>query len=166
MVETVTLSQDGSCATITGRKRAPLCKKMNLVWWFMNSAEQTVDEAPWYRPDLPYWQRWLYWGIRNPLQNLRAFVLGVSDKNYRVIGRAPVLCVQRNDLLPPETGFQWCMLHAGDLRLPRFFVSYSGARIIWYFGYQPSGFFGCKFNVLNASRARTPLRQGNRSGPE
>ena len=67
MVETVTLSQDGSRATITGRKRAPLCNKMNPVWWFMNSAEQTVDEAPWYRPALPYWQRWLYWGIRNPL---------------------------------------------------------------------------------------------------
>jgi 4-amino-4-deoxy-L-arabinose transferase-like glycosyltransferase len=28
---------------------------MNLVWWFMNSSEQTVDEAPWYRPALPYW---------------------------------------------------------------------------------------------------------------
>jgi hypothetical protein len=80
MVETITLSQDGSQATITGRKRASLWKKMNPVWWFMNTAEQTVDEAPWYLPALPYWQRWLYWGIRNPLQNLRAFVLGVSIK--------------------------------------------------------------------------------------
>ena len=67
------------------------------------------------------------------------------------------MCVQRNDLLPPETGFQWCMLHAGDLRLPRFFVSYSGERVIWYFGYQPSGFFGYKFNILSASRARIPV---------
>src|SRR5215217_6698573 len=146
MVETIILGQEGRRATITGRRRAPLCKKVNPIWWFMNSAEQTVDEAPWYLPNLPYWQRWLYWGIRNPLQNLRAFVLGVSDKNYSVIGRAPVMCVQRDDLLPPETGFQWCMLHAGDLRLPRFFVSYSGERVVWYFGYQPSGFFGCKFN--------------------
>jgi len=88
----------------------------------VNSSEQTVDEAPWYRPDLPYWQRWLYWSIRNPLQNLRAFVLGVSDKNYSIIGRAPVMCVQRNDLLPPETGFQWCMLlkaHSSSIRSVR-----------------------------------------------
>src|SRR3954452_12911567 len=123
MVETITLGQDGSRATITGRERASLWKKMNPVWWFLNSAEQTVDEAPWYLPNLPYWQRWLYWGIRNPLQNFRAFVLGVSDTNYSVIGRAPVMCVQRDDLLPPETGFQWCMLHAGDLRLPRFLLA-------------------------------------------
>ena len=165
MVETVNLSQDGRRATITGRRRGPLRKKMNPVWWFMNSSEQTVDVSPWYRPALPYWQRWLYWSIRNPLQNLRAFVLGVSDKNYSVIGRAPMMCVQRNDLLPPETGFQWCMLHAGDLRLPRVFVSYSGERVIWYFGYQPSGFFGCKFNILSASRARILLGQADRSGP-
>jgi hypothetical protein len=142
MVETVNLSQDGSRATITGRKRAPLRKKMNPVWWFMNSSEQTVDEAPWYRPALPYWQRRPYWSIRNPLQNLRAFVLGVSDKNYSIIGRAPVMCVQRNDLLPPKTGFQWCMLYAGDLRLPRFFVSYSGERVVWYFGYHRAGSSG------------------------
>jgi hypothetical protein len=106
MAETVSLKQDGRRATISGRKRTSLQQKMNPTWWFMNSAEQTVDEAPWYRPAWPYWRRWLYWSLRNPLQNLRAFVLGVSDKNYNIIGRAPVMCVQRNDLLPPETGFQ------------------------------------------------------------
>jgi len=80
-------------------------------------------------------------------KSARAFVLGVSDKNYNIIGRAPVMCVQRNDLLPPETGFQWCVLHGGDLRVRRFFVSYSGKRVVWYFGHQPTGFFGCKFNL-------------------
>jgi hypothetical protein len=115
MAETVSLSAGGSRATITGRERAPLRQKMNPMWWFMNSAEQTVDEAPWYRPAWPYWRRRLYWSLRNPLQNLRAFVLGVSDRNYNIKGRAPVMCVQRNDLLPPETGFQWCVLHRGDL---------------------------------------------------
>jgi len=126
MAETVSLNKDGRRATITGRKRASLQQKMNPVWWFMNSSEQTVNEAPWYRPAWPYWRRWLYWSLRNPLQNLRAFVVGVSDKNYNIIGRAPVMCVQRNDLLPSETGFQWCVLHGGDLRMRRFFVSYSG----------------------------------------
>jgi hypothetical protein len=147
MAETVSLSEDGRRATITGRKRGSLQQKMNPMWWFMNSAEQTVNEAPWYRPAWPYWRRWLYWSLRNPLQNLRAFVLGVSDKNYDILGRAPVMCVQRNDLLPPEIGFQWCVLHGGDLRVRRFFVSYSGKRVVWYFGHQPTGFFGCKFNL-------------------
>jgi hypothetical protein len=147
MAETVSLNKDGRRATITGRKRASLQQKMNPVWWFMNSSEQTVNEAPWYRPAWPYWRRWLYWSLRNPLQNLRAFVVGVSDKNYNIIGRAPVMCVQRNDLLPSETGFQWCVLHGGDLRMRRFFVSYSGKRVVWYFGHQPTGFFGCKFNL-------------------
>jgi hypothetical protein len=68
-----------------------------------------------------------------------------------VIGRAPVMCVQRNDLLPPETGFQWCVLHGGDLRVRRFFVSYSGKRVVWYIGHQPTGFFGCKFNLHSSS---------------
>jgi hypothetical protein len=94
MAETVSLSEDGSRATITGRERAPLRQKMNPMWWFMNSTEQTVDEAPWYRPAWPNWRRWLCWSLRNPLQNLRAFVLGVSDRNYNIIGRAPVMCVR------------------------------------------------------------------------
>jgi len=27
------------------------------------------------------------------------------------------------------------------------FVSYSGKRVVWYAGWQPSGFFGLKFNL-------------------
>ena len=46
MAETVSLNKDGRRATITGRKRASLQQKMNPVWWFMNSSEQTVNEAP------------------------------------------------------------------------------------------------------------------------
>jgi hypothetical protein len=34
------------------------------------------------------------------------------------------------------------------LRLP--FVSYSGRRVVWYLGWQPSGFFGAKFNLHHA----------------
>jgi hypothetical protein len=33
-------------------------------------------------------------------------VFGVQDRNYTVIGRHPVLTVQRDDLQPPERGFQ------------------------------------------------------------
>jgi hypothetical protein len=75
------------------------------------------------------------------------FVLGVSDKNYTVVGQAPVMSVQRNDLQPSETGWQWCMLYGGVLWVRRFFVSYSGRRVVWYLGHQPTGFFGCKLNL-------------------
>lgn len=130
----------------TGRTRKPLAQKLNPIWWFGNDDEQQLPD--WYQPTWPYWRRWLYWNVlRNPLQNFRAFVIGVQDKNFLVTGRSPVLTVQRDDLAPPEHGWQWCYLHGGELRLPRAFVSYSGRRVTWYLGWQPSGFFGAKFNL-------------------
>ena len=51
----------------------------------------------------------------------------------------------RDDLNPPERGFQWCVLKLGTLLLP--FVSYAGRYVVWYLGWQPSGFFGAKFNI-------------------
>jgi YidC/Oxa1 family membrane protein insertase len=60
------------------------------------------------------------------------------------------LSVQRDDLDPPETGWQWCVIRLGLLLLP--FVSYSGPRLVWYAGWQPSGFFGLKLNVRAVSR--------------
>jgi hypothetical protein len=138
----------GESVELTGRARYPLSKKLNPIWWFLNDVEQTVDEAPWYLPDRPYWWRWVCWNaFRNPLQNFRCFVVGVQDKNYTVSGKTPVLCVQRNDLDPPERGWQWCYLHSGDLWVPRVFVSYSGKRVVWYLGHQPTGFWGAKFNL-------------------
>ena len=80
----------------------------------------------------------------NPLQNFRCYVIGIQDRNYSVVGREPVLTVQRNDLQPPENGFQWCLIKT---RLPRPFLSYSGKRFIWQIGWQPSGFAEIKFNL-------------------
>src|SRR5215475_4724209 len=129
---------------ITGRTRKPLSKKLNPIWWFQNDDEEQT--GPWYKPEWPQWRRDFYWNfLRNPLQNFRCYVVGVQDRNYSVWGRAPVMTVQRNDLQPPESGFQWCVLAIGLLRLP--FVSYSGRRVVWYAGWQPSGFFGAKFNL-------------------
>jgi hypothetical protein len=136
---------------ITGRTRKPLLKKLNPIWWFLNDDEQkaTDADAQWYHPEWPQWRRVLYWNfMRNPLQNFRCYVVGVQDRNYSVWGRAPVMTVQRNDLQPPERGFQWCVLALGSLRLP--FVSYSGRRVVWYLGWQPSGFFGAKFSLHRA----------------
>lgn len=130
--------------TFTDRVRKPFYKKINPVWWLMNDDEQTVDEASWYHPEWPQWRRWLVWNvIRNPLQNFRAYVIGVEDRNYTVTGKAPVLTVQRDDLDPPELGYQWCVCR---LLLPLPFMSYSGRRWLWYAGWQPTGFFGFKIN--------------------
>jgi hypothetical protein len=160
--------------SITGRTPKPLSKKLNPIWWLQNDDEQQT--ADWYKPEWPQWRRDCYWNfLRNPLQNCRCycgwyafaivaavtllvwppllpialfFIGGVQDRNYSVWGRAPVMTVQRNDLQPPERGFQWCVLAVGPLRLP--FVSYSGRRVVWYAGWQPSGFFGAKFNLHRA----------------
>jgi hypothetical protein len=51
-------------------------------------------------------------------QNFRAVVIGVGDRNYKVIGKAPVLTVQRDDLDPSETGWQWCVIWAQTTPFP------------------------------------------------
>ena len=133
--------------TITGRTPVPLRKKLNPLWWFLNDLEEQV--APWYEPDWPQWKRELWWNVfRNPAQNLRAVVIGVGDRNYTVWGKAPALTVQRDDLDPPELGYQWSVIKLGWIWLP--FISYSGQRIVCYAGWQPNGFFGAKFNVRKA----------------
>jgi hypothetical protein len=132
--------------TFAGRVAKPWSKKLNPIWWWQNDDQQTVDQAPWYHPNWPEWRRALIWNVfRNPLQNFRAYVVGVQDRNYVVTGKAPVLTIQRNDLVPPQTGYQWCILHT---MIPLGFVSYSGKHVVWYAGWQPNGFFGFKFNLV------------------
>jgi hypothetical protein len=139
--------------TFWGRTRVPLIKKLNPIWWFRNDTEQSADEAPWYHPDWSRARRYFYWNfLRNPLQNFRCFIIGVQDRNYAVTGRYPVLTIQRDDLVPPEYGFQCSVIW---LRVPRPFVSYSGKYVVWYVGTQPTGIFGLKFN-LHLSRHSLP----------
>jgi hypothetical protein len=80
------------------------------------------------------------------------FVIGVQDRNYTVTGRAPVMTVQRDDLGPPERGFQWCVIYT---LIPLGFLSYSGKHVVWYIGWQPSGIFGVKFNLHWFRRRRS-----------
>jgi hypothetical protein len=148
MVGQQTIRDDMETITISGRIRHSLWLKLNPIWWFFNDDEQQLEGAPWYRPEWPEWRRKLYWYVfRNPLQNFRAYVLGVQDKNYMVLGKAPVRTVQRDDLSPPEHGLQYALLYGGDLWLPRFFISYAGRRLVFQLGWQPSGFFGLKLNL-------------------
>lgn len=144
MSEKWTISADNTHAIVTGRVAKPLSKKLNPLWWFGNDDEQNLAGAPWFMPGRAQWWRVVRWQLRNPLQNFRCYVIGVQDKNYNVVGKAPVMTVQRDDLDPPERGWQWCILSGGDLWLPRFFVSRCGVHVTWYFGWQPTGFFGMK----------------------
>ena len=138
-------------AVVTGRRPVSILLKLNPLWWFGNDSEQTVDQAPWYMPGKPEPVRWLAWQFRNPFQNFRSYVLGVQDQNYRVTGRAPVTLVQRNDLTPPEHGWQWSVI---DTPIPLPFVSYSGSHVVWYAGWQPTGFFGFKFNLAGNNKVQ------------
>lgn len=140
-METWTYNKDKTEGRVRGRVPVSVWKKINPVWWFGNDAEQTVDEAPWYQPSSPEWARQLMWALRNPLQNFRAYVIGVQDRNYKVTGRAPVSTVQRDDI--GKTGWQWCVIWTF---IPLPFVSYSGRDVVWYVGWQPSGFAGVKIN--------------------
>ena len=133
-------------ATVTGRTNVPWFYKINPIWWFKNDVEQRLNDGTtdWWAPGYPEWIRRLTWEFRNPIQNLRSFVLGVQDKNYTVRGRAPVMTSQRDDL--GETGWQWSVLSGGDLWVPRPYVAYTDKNFVFYIGWQASGFFGAKIN--------------------
>ncbi len=139
-------------AKVTGRVRVPESIK-TWAWMLRNDYEQQVSEAPWYHPEWEQSKREFYWDyLRNPLQNARLYVWGVADRNYTVQvleGNPDPMVVQRNDVTgldgKPEQGYQRARLMLDDGTY-RDFVSYCSGRVVWYYGYQPSGFWGAKFN--------------------
>jgi hypothetical protein len=137
------ISPDGRTASVTGRVRQPIWKKLNPVWWFLNDDEP--DPPDWQLPGKPYIIRQLSWYVRNPLQNFGKYVLGVGDRNYAVVGTKPVYATIWSDVDPVKTGWKVSTIRVDGLRLP--FVSYENEYLIWYAGWQWSGFFGFKFNI-------------------
>jgi len=117
-----------------------------FLWWMQNDEEPRP--YPGMYPGRPEWQRMVLWYIRNPLQNFGKYVVGVYDRNYTVVGDAPVLATAWNDLPDGRTGFKTTWLELKYVSLP--FVSYVGKRVMWYAGWQWWGFFGLKFNILNS----------------
>ena len=89
-IQNVSTAMECEQGTVSGRRRKPAYKKLNPIWCFGNEDEEQLPD--WYQPIWPFWRRRLYWYyFRNPLQNFRAYVLGVNDRNYEVIGRPPVM---------------------------------------------------------------------------
>ena len=131
---------------VSGRVQKPLAKKLNPIWWFGNEDQQTVDQAPWFHPEWPEWERQFSWNVlRNPLMNFNAYVIGARDRNYtvRVISGNPnPAVIQRDDV--GETGWQISMIDFGNgVKLPWF--SYSGP-LNFNFGWQPTGNFEIKLH--------------------
>jgi hypothetical protein len=145
--ETWIVSDDGQIASVTGRVEQPIWKKLNPVWWFLN--EDEPDPPEWQLPGKPYLIRQLSWYARNPLQNFGKYVVGVRDRNFTVIGTAPVYATNWSDVERNKKGWKFSIIHLGWLRLP--YASYEDEQVIWYAGWQWSGFFGFKFNLKNSS---------------
>jgi hypothetical protein len=144
--ESWSISSDGRSASVTGRIPQPLWKKLNPVWWVLNDDEP--DPPDWQLPGKPYLLRQLSWYVRNPFQNFGKYVLGVCDRNYTVVGSPPVYSTTWSDIDTSMTGWKVSTINVGGLRLP--FVAYESEHVIWYAGWQWSGFFGFKFNIKNS----------------
>jgi hypothetical protein len=145
--ETWTISSDDRIASVTGRVQQPIWKKVNPVWWFLN--EDEPDPPDWQLPGKPYLIRQLSWYVRNPFQNFGKYVFGVSDRNYTVIGAAPVYATSWSEIGPGKSGWKVSTIRVGALRLP--FVSYENEHVLWYAGWQWWGFFGFKFNIKSTT---------------
>src|SRR5437763_14908586 len=105
--------------TFIGRVKKPWYKKIDPIWYFLNDDEQKVIDAGWYHPEWPQWWRWVYWNLfGNPVQNFRCYVIGVDRRNYNVVGRYPVLTVQRDG--QGKYGWQWCV---PKLKVPQAILS-------------------------------------------
>lgn len=131
---------------MTGRTLRPWYLKLFPVWWFMNSDEPLPPD--WYQPTWPQWLRVPAWYIRNPLSNFADYVVGVCDRNYTVIGTSPLWATTYEDMpLPHPLGWKWSLIKTA---IPLPFVSYTGMKVVFYAGWQPSGNLGFKFNILNS----------------
>lgn len=120
-----------------------LWQKLNVLWWFGNV--EGIDQG--YEPSWPQWKRAVFWFFRNFMFNFFRFVVGVEDRDLLVMGLAPVFVSTWHEMAPPQRGFKWAIIKTGWLRLP--FVSYSGAHLLWYLGWLPSGGrLGFKFNLV------------------
>ena len=142
-------------ARVTGRERCPSELLADWAWLAKNSYEQQVSEAPWYHPEWPEWRRQIMWDYqRNPLQNARLFLWGWADRNYEVSvieGDPDPMTIQRNDKVWPDgkpgRGYQRTRLQLIGGSETRYFLSYCSDKMVYYYGTQPTGIYGAKFNL-------------------
>lgn len=120
-------------------KTYPWYKKINPLWWFGN-ANDSVDSLekdgrpshPNFYPNKPLWYRKLMWGIRNPLNNLFFFVIGLEDRKEIVNYGSQW----------PKAGQKW------NINLP--FFSYRGKKWEMYLGWRNGTSLGAAFRRTNS----------------
>ena len=108
--------------------------KWNVWRWFGNV--EGVD--PTYYPDMPEWQRQVWWWLRNPMFNFFRFIVGVEDHVITVTGTAPVFTATTMEYDPPRSGFTWSVIRT-DGWPPLPYGSYSSKYVVFYIGWVPSG---------------------------
>lgn len=94
----------------------------------------------------------MYLYVRNPLFNLRSFVLGNADRDHYVtgiVGPDPLLNV-RTDI--GETG--WCVAIVWAWYIPLPWISYSNSWFQFYAGWMPWG----QLNVMPFMPRKSPIQ--------
>lgn len=136
MLGTDPIDYDVTEAIITDRTPIAWTKKINPWWWLWNDVQPFPDPG---QVKHTGWLGQLEWWVRNPCANFVGFVIGVNDRNYRIIGTAPVWAGSLRDV--GRTGWKWSVIDIG-LGLP--FISYAGVHWEFYLGWRFSGGFGLK----------------------
>lgn len=98
-----------------GRKPVSLRQKANPIWWLVGPDGwnvPTTNNGAAYLPNVknPTLRIFYWFFCRNPLMNFVGYVLGVEDKNYTVLGSAPVLLTTLRDATPPRNGWKWSVI--------------------------------------------------------
>jgi len=110
------------------------CQKLNPLFWFGNIDGPVPPD--WYRPDTR--MRNFLWHCRNPFHNCFFYIIGISDKEFVIVGRFP------GKISNPDGGWNWTVCKYKWLRLP--FVSYKRGDFNFYLGWRNKGNFGMKLN--------------------
>ena len=112
-------------------------QKLNPLWWLGN-CDQPLPDPPTLWKDKPEWLRKLLWFVRNPGHNFTFYVIGVRDKDFKVIGDYP------DKVFNPEGGWKLHIVEYNWLKLP--FISYIDikSQFKFYIGWRTKGNFGVK----------------------
>jgi len=117
--------------------------KMNPFWWFISDNEPCpADFKAGFEPE---WLRCVFWNIRNPLANFKAYVIGHADRKFIRVGMNPT-----STWTSDESGtFNLCVNRAGIFLYP--FLSWRLKPCEGTFGWAASGCFCISFRRFKAT---------------
>jgi len=119
--------------------------KLNPLSLAIGNADDPQPPADFMRDQCPFLRKMAWWG-RNPLHNLFFYGIGVADKDFVRFGKYP------ESVGNPNGGWMFAITAYEYWRLP--YVSYTGKRIQWYFGWRNHGNFGIKINAVKKKKEK------------